>query len=188
MPQPKILWIQPRSMWHLFCLNIIKAFWRIERRSGKKMLVYKCEVKLEWNVFVSNTNVFVLYLLILTAIIIIIPFMKNVVHHFKGMDKNYYGFFESVHFLIVTVLSFLFAILFLMFLFWHHHPSYYILSYIFPPISPRLCYPCSIKAIQNRHPLRASCVICQGDSNALFLFISKQCLHYQCVRCMVRQY
>lgn len=59
---------------------------------------------------------------------------------------------------------------------------------LFSPLFSCLCYPCSIKAIQSRHPVRASCVICQGDSNALFLFIFEQCLHYQCIRCMARQY
>lgn len=46
----------------------------------------------------------------------------------------------------------------------------------FPSASP------TIKVIQSKHPARASCVICQGDSNALFLFIFKQCLHYQYIK------
>lgn len=46
----------------------------------------------------------------------------------------------------------------------------------FPSASP------TIKVIQSKHPARASCVICQGDSNVLFLFIFKQCLHYQYIR------
>lgn len=35
--------------------------------------------------------------------------------------------------------------------------------------------------------MRASCVICQGDSNALFLFIYEQCPHYQPIRCMAEK-
>ena len=69
-------------------------------------------------------------------------------------------------------------------------PSSHILSSIFFFFFgfPRLLCPSSIKAIQSGRPVSASCVICQGDSNALFLFIFEQCPHYQCVRCMARQY
>lgn len=49
----------------------------------------------------------------------------------------------------------------------------------FPSASP------TIKVIQSKHPAR--CVICQGDSNALFLFIFKQCLHYQYIKWIARQ-
>lgn len=57
----------------------------------------------------------------------------------------------------------------------------------FPPNFECLCHPCSIIAIQSRRPMRASCVICQRDSNALFLFIYEQCLHYQRIRCMAEK-
>lgn len=60
----------------------------------------------------------------------------------------------------------------------HHPPSRRVAS---------ISLPCSIIAIQSRRPMRASCVICQGDSNALFLFIYEQCPHYQRIRCMAEK-
>ena len=95
-----------------------------------------------------------------------------------------YDFSAPFGFLGFVLLCFLFVLLFSQYIIFSL-PTFRPLFFS-PLTAPPL--PCSIKAIQSRHPVSASCVICQGDSNALFLFIFEQCLHYQCVRCTARQY
>lgn len=104
--------------------------------------------------------------------------------------KTYCDFSAPFGFLSLVLFCFLFVLLFFFLM---------CLSYITLPL-PTFCplfflpffYASATPAVSRLFKAgtrwRASCVICQGDSNALFLFIFEQCLHYQCIRCMARQY
>lgn len=98
----------------------------------------------------------------------------------KELCLLFYKILFHIRFIITSVLFFLVWNKIKNFYSSHHHPH-----------SPRsmasIFLPCSIIAIQSRRPMRASCVICQGDSNALFLFIYEQCPHYQHIRCMAEK-